>query len=352
MLQKQIIFPAALLILASCVNSGKERASVFDISGMELLAGTELCVDAEIMSPRGIYIFDDNLLVLDKYDDKQITLVSLEDNKTERILMSGNGPHECGVIGSLYNYPEEKIIGIYDRMRRRYSRYSYANGWEFGDHTLAGRVDVAPAQGVYTLVPYVDGYIANGLFGNDMFCFMDNDFSVIGTFGRYPGDNASLGTSGFMHKNQTLLHVGRADRLFVAAGVYNDWLSFYREEDDGFVLLREYFSFDSDLDIASVSVQGSTYTSNQENDRTMLAYRALCSTPGNVYALYRGIRSKDKEEPGNKNYIFRFNTDGEYLEGYILDETLLSIAVDDKDEYLYAVASSSGGEARLMKYRL
>lgn len=99
MLQKQIIFPAALLILASCVNSGKERASVFDISGMELLAGTELCVDAEIMSPRGIYIFDDNLLVLDKYDDKQITLVSLEDNKTERILMSGNGPHECGEIG-------------------------------------------------------------------------------------------------------------------------------------------------------------------------------------------------------------------------------------------------------------
>lgn len=339
-------------IILSCNNYPDGQISAFDVSDMTSINGEEVCIDTDIMSPRSLYLFKDRLFLIDKYEDMNVTMISLDDYSSSRVLPSGNGPHEFLRIASFHSTIDNTSLGVYDNRKQKYVTYKTEEEYKFSDETLIDEIKVTPIDGTYTLIPYKDGYIANGAFDNNMFTYMNMDFSVINSFGQYPGDNASQGTHEFFQKNQTVIHVNHNSCTFVAAGVYNDWLTFYKEVDNRFVLSKEYFTYDSDVTTSSTSIQGITQISNKENENTVRGYRALCSSSNYIYALYWGIKSVDIGSPNNKCYILKFTNNGDYINGYIVEDLLRYIAVDEEDEYLYAITFSQTENEVLMKYKL
>lgn len=336
------------IFLSSCTAEAHNKVSTFNFTEAIPTKGTVLNINVDLMMPRRLFLFDDELFLIDKYDGHHLTRISMRDMSCERMAISGNGPNEFIRIDALYQNTENKTICIYDNLKQVFSIYDYTRGWEFNDKTLIDNIKVLPQNKMYSLVPYKDQFVVNGIFGHQMFALLKPDFSIMGTFGRYPGDASLLGSYEFYLKNQTIIHTSEDDRCFVAAGFYNDWLSFYHEKAGKLVLQKEYFSYDSELSTMTMSTGNATQSTCVETDKTIRAYRDICSTGNYIYVLYWGVPALQMYNDGNECYVFKFNYEGELCKSYVIDGLLSTIAVDGNDEIMYAVTLADNPQ--LMRY--
>lgn len=343
-----------ILLFVTACTGGNNKDVCFDFSAMKPIKGEIIPMEIPLLAPRSIYIIEDKLFVIDKYDGRHLTQISLNDYSCQRMLNVGNGSNEYIRIENLHFDSDCRHIKIYDSVKRIISTYRYDTASLMSDETI---VDVADAMtlsnvGGYSLAMYGDSYIANGTFNEAMFAFLDREMNVLQTFGTFPGDNDGIGKPDFFLKNQTFICADERNRSFVAAGVYNDWLAFYQNEGGSFNLVKEYFANDSNLTTASESSDGITHFASQENSDTMRGYRALYPTDKFIYALYWGIRTDEIADSANRCYIMKFTHDGQYQEGYVLQGLLRSFVVDEENRNLYAITFSQTEDEMLVKYEL
>ncbi|MGM9785421.1 MAG: BF3164 family lipoprotein [Candidatus Cryptobacteroides sp.] len=319
---------------------------------MKPISGERLQTELPLLNPRSIHLAEDQLFIIDKYDGKHLTQISLNDLKCQRVLNVGNGPNEYIRIETLCFNSTDRHVKIYDSVKRVISSYRYDNPLSLSEETLEGVADAGHLSnmGAYSLAMIGDSYVANGTFGDMMFALLDSEMNIIQIFGVYPGDNEGIGSPEFFLKNQTFICADEQTQSFVAAGVYNDWLAFYQNIDGQLCLVKEYFGYDSNLITASNSSDGITHFKSQENSDTMRGYRALYSSGEYIYALYWGIRSERMLDSDNNCYILKFTNDGKYKEGFVIKGLLRSFVVDEKNNSIYAISFSQTEDEVIIKY--
>ena len=328
----------------------------FPVDGFKELKGEDFLPDVFWGKPVGIWMVEDRLVVTDKYEGKLLTVVDLEaNNHVSRVGNVGNAPNEFLNIRQLTYQPDSRSLGVYDGMARNYTFYKIDNDGDivFDNRHLLHKVPFTDGRFIYDIIPLGDCFLTNGCFDGKQFALLDKSGSLLEFFGEYPGDQSGINDGmSFFLKNQTMLQPNLAQDRFVAAGTYNDWLVFYKQENGKLQKLKEYFSIDSNLS-TTVSKEGSTtYYGSAVTEQTFRTYLYLTTTANYVYALYFGLEEGKMTDPHTPCYVLKFDWNGELKDGYIMDCLLLSIAVDEVNQAIYGVTFPGMENSKMVKYEM
>ena len=312
LIYKHILF-LLLLLCISCTSVSNNKI-MFPTKNFKTIKGKQILSDLFIGRPLKMNIVDNKLLMIDKYEGKQITMIDLiNTNKIERIANIGEGPNE---------FLHRKV------------RFN--------------------ADCPYDIVAFGDYFLANGCFNAKQFALLNSKADIIAEFGVFPGDNTGVEVeNSFFLKNQTTLCTNLDQSRFVAAGYFHDQLVFYRFENNKIIKVREYFSMNAKMVSRHTKDGNQDIYSSSENDETTRTYRMLYSTKEHIYALYWGIANKDFGKTGKVCYILKFDWNGNLKEGFKVNNLLKNIAIDEISNCIYAVTyPEDERESILMKYEM
>ena len=343
----------ASLALNMACNSNTAGQYPFPIAGSKELSGPEVLPPMPLMSPRSLYLFPGNILVLDKYDGELATRIPIDNpNLATRVFRIGNGPNEFLKLSNLYYDPASEELEVVDGglrkcYRLKYNRQLNVDGGDvLSVNTFSDKVDL------FTLVPFRGGYFSNGCFGAKMFTIFDKDLNELVVFGDYPGDQEGIGTRAFFLRNQTTLAVDPSGQYFCAAGVYTDWLVIYKVTGDHVTVNMELFTGDAALETISHTTKRGTSNSVVETGETRRTYRTLYAGNHYLYALYWGIKASEMEDADAPCYVVKFSYDGEQVETYRYNKLLYSIAVDEEQGKMYGITYSPLEDARMLAFSI
>lgn len=326
----------------SCTQAGNNRI-YFPASKMTGVNFKPTFPNVFVGIPRDFYIVENNLMILDEYEGKQLTLVDLnKPSNVQRLGTKGQGPNDFLRISNLSYNPQNGTLHVFDEYARRQSSYSVKDRKVvFNDANL--RKKTLLGNTIYNVIPFGDLFVTNGNFDGKQFALLNEKAEVVEKFGIFPGNKDAINTGvAFYLLNQNRLVVNPQETHFAAAGFMNDHLVFYVKKGDSVEKLKEYFNYDTEA-TPSVRDQGKgKLYGYSENENTMRAYIDVYATETHLYALYLGLSNADLQKGGNSPcYILKFDWNGNFISGYKSDVLLLSFAVDETNGKIYAATRPS-----------
>lgn len=344
------LFVASMVLGVNPANAQKEANRLyFPSKDIKEIRMKPVSPEVFVGIPRDLYIVEGNLLILDSYEGKHLTLVDLQGPfKERRIGSQGQGPNEFLRISELSYNSEMKLLRVFDEYARRQSSYSVAGrNVVFNDANLKGKVLLPNTT--YQVISLGDSFVANGNFDGKQFALLDGQSQIVETFGVFPGskDAVNAGLS-FYLLTQNRMVANPRETHFAAAGFMHDQLVFYKKEGKSVKKLREYFNFDVTATPSVSNQNGGQLYYFSENESTMRAYIDLYATDAHLYVLYLGLSKADLEKKGHPCYILKFDWESNFVGGYKSDTLLQCFAVDEVNRKIYAVTSVYGGDESML----
>ena len=329
-----------LLLIAGC---GRNEEKLFPFEDFRRLEGRAVCEDMLVGRPSRLTVIDSLLIFSDKLDDRLVTIANPKSGESRRAVFTGRGPGEMMMIRRISYDSNAKTIRLFDNNANRLTTFSATRGFSdlFSVSSIEDVIDFSYDNVPFEMVPFGDGYIANGNFDGRQFSLLDGNGRSTGYFGVYPGNNDDVGSGdAFFMKNQTLMAVKPDQSRFAAAGYSNDQLVFYKAEKSGVPQkTREYFTFDADVE--TMTHEYGVRVINKPE--TVSAYMCLYPTDKYLYASYKGRTIEEMMNPDIEkvNYILKFDWDGKFIEGYVVGN-IDDFAVDETAGRLYAFVYEDG----------
>lgn len=325
----------------SCAKAERNRM-YFSTDNIKNVRFKPVVPDIFVGIPRDLYIVENNLLILDTYEGKQLTVVDLQNlSNIKRIGNRGEGPNEFLRISNLSYNSQNKILHVFDEYARRQSSYNVKDRKViFNDANLKKKTLLTNTT--YSVIPLGSCYVANGNFNGKQFALLNERAEIIEEFGVFPGNKDAINTGlAYFLLNQNRLVVHPQETHFAAAGFMNDQLVFYKKEGNSVKKLKEYFNFDAEA-TPSVRNQGKGKLYGcSENENTMRAYTDVYATNDYLYVLYLGLSNADLKKGNHPCYILKFDWKGNFIGGYKSGILLMAFAVDEVNKKIYAVTRPS-----------
>ena len=326
-----LVLSFLMLLVVSCDESNMNP--IFEFENYDKIESDFVITSNDSIflgRPYSLSLIKDNIVMYDFYDQKMLTWYSLADNKTKHNVSMGNGPGEF--IPPLYIFPfGDDKVKLYERSNGAFYTYKWSDVYNDNlknpisvDHlNLFGK----------NAVPCGQNYLLNNMQDDlNLFSLISPNGDVISRFGRFPGElNENMDSKSLHFLTQCLVGVDHSGGKIVAAGYMSDMLSFYKREGDEFVLYKEYFSKNADINIQKDA--SGWHTSPNEN--TLNTYLSLCFSKDKLFALYWGTKEGEKVE---KSYIQVFDLDGCFIKGFVASGCLRTIAVNETGEFLYGIS--------------
>lgn len=332
----------------SCARA-EDNKVYFPAENMKKVSFKPVFSDVFIGIPRDFYIIENNLLILDMYEGKHITLIDLKNSsEAKRIANKGQGPNEFLRIGNLSYDSTAGVLHVFDEYARNLSSYNVEERKiVFNDENLKQKVHLSNTT--YDVIPFGNNFVANGNFNGKQFVLLDEHGGIKDEFGVYPGkkDAINMGMAYYL-MNQNRLIANPQGTHFAAAGFMNDQLVFYKKEGNTVKKIKEYFNYDSEV-TPSIQKQGNGQLYGfSENDNTMRAYIDVYATDNYMYALYIGLSKSDLGKGDHPCYILKFDWNGNFIEGFKSNMLILSFAVDESNRKIYAVTRPWGDNESIL----
>lgn len=347
-------------------NSDMSRNS-FSLENSLDLKAVHICQNIIIKSPIKLVLANNNLLIAQFRHDSLISVINLDDeNNNYMTAPKGIGPHDFYDLQNLIVMPKDSIIAIHDRNYRKYSYYKINNDSVLLSDKTFIKNDFLKEKEMNTFpIPFDGDYVRYSINGRRMFTLNDKDLNILEAFGDYPGDypgNIIINKDHFPDfplSESDLFKLGHINRIIsnpqqnilVAAGVWNDWLIFYKKNLNKMVLIKEYYTHDTFTIVTEDPLgTGGKTIGPKFTEQTIASYQDLYATEQHLYALYYGFPELDKGNPDNTCYILQFDWDGNYQKAYHLQEVISHFAVDEERDCIYATYTAKGEDPVLLRY--
>lgn len=340
-----------LFIGTSCSNAINNKI-IFPTNNFNYIKGKQILPDLFIGNPLNMLLINNNLLLIDIYEDHQMTLIDTNDkNKVERIAKRGEGPNEFINIRNITYNSIDNSVCLFDGMTRSCSFYKMNNNSiKLDKNNFLKRIHFNENY-PYDIIPFNNKFLSNGCFDQKQFALFDDNENSILNFGIYPGDKNGIEIGNcFFLKNQTIITTSPDQEYFAAAGVFHDQLVFYKNEKNGkLTKIKEYFSIDSKMNTNQIKDGETTQYSSSETPETTRTYRVLYPTNSFLYALYWGIQNKDINN-NNICYILKFDWNGNLKAGFKIAQRLNTFAIDENRNCICGIAYPEDEECILLQY--
>lgn len=344
-------FFAAIFFLgvAGCASSFQRDNNIISFSTADFHHLVSVTRNDSIFlgSPNHVYFINNDIWMIDKYDNYQLSIINKEESK--RVAPKGQGPNEfLNIYNITYNSAENSIC-VYDDAASSCIFYRADSLKALTDINYIGQVKFRDIR-TNTVIPYRDHFITNGCFKGKCFAVIDS-VSIKNAFGDYPGEKSDIEDeeSNFL-KNQTIITTSPKQNYFVAGGVYNDWLVFYETNGLSFKKTNEYHSYDSKLDCHTEKDVEYTYYTTTETPQTIRAYRDFCASENYLYALYWGLSKEMLDEGERCCYILKFDWKGNILDGFKSDILLKTFCVNNAGNRIYAITYPQNEESKYVEF--
>ena len=364
-----------LLFISACYNSANKTCEnngiLSQTEDYNEILGEPVNSDIIIKSPTKLLIIGNYLLIAQFRQDSLIQVVDLRmKEEPYMIAPKGAGPHDFYDIKNLVFLSNDSLLGIYDVNFRKYAYYYVKGDKLVLDATTFDRSDyLNPKEFNCNPTPFGDYFVMSMCQDADVLALCDKELNVINYFGRYPGaypgendiNPAHFADFSFSDSDlfklshyQHIITNPQQDRVAVA-GMWSDWLAFFKQEADTMKQTASFFSYDSFTIVSDDpfnSGSSGRVLGPKHSTKTIASYQDLYATERHLYALYYGFPELDKDNPENTGYILQFDWDGNYQKAYHLKEVINRFAVDEERNCIYATYTPKGEDPVLLKYDL
>ncbi len=322
----------------------------FDMEDFMEIHGIPILEEAEILNPQNITAVDSGILLQDYHDPYFLQFYqNSADSEPQQLAVKGNGPNEFVNIRNIYFNPIVSQLFIYDNQQRRAISHKISGKNKVIEVDSSSMVSLSKCKG-YEIAPLKDGYVTNGVFSGKPFARLDHDGNVMNTFGSFPVDSVEITDPiAFFLVYQNMIITNPQGTRLVAASYLSDWLSFY-DLADGDRLIKEYFTYPPKV---TTKQPDKTTTSVVMDDETKSTFTCLAATEEHFYALYDGRTEKElRDNKFESKFILKFNWNGDFVEGYKVNDRLSCFSVTNDDSRILGIVYSDDGEPSIMEYRI
>lgn len=324
--------------MPQCANPKKE----FDyMKNVIYLKGEPLQIEQLIGQPNDIFHIDSLLVYCDRYDGKSISVFDLKNNYfVGRFISEGQGPNEVIPLLHLITYPQKDKLYTYQRDAAIISIF------DVPDFNIQNNIKISSSTPwrPFEIQKTKDYYIGMGIFDNGRFGVYDCDGNFLYTGGVYPYEGENLESSKAFLMYQGPLCTNPDNNCFVSASSYCDNISFYEITENSIIILKEYYSYNSTVDVTHRVII---------KDNTIINYTWAYGTNSFCYMLFSGetFSSNNKRARGG-HYIIVFDWKGNYIKTFNVDYKIFSLCVDETNNCIYACAQEENGDYIIVRLKI
>ena len=352
-----IVFFMAMAIV-SCRHDTSSWHPVNERLSFKELKGERVFENMEFIFPQRLATIGDKLLIQDSNmpDGKMFVALDIENAKSPVYVGSqGVGPGEFLNPRVIDYSTYDSCLYIYDAMLHKGRLFKVSpDSFNISTSNMVREFSF-PSVSVSDNHRISSGFVTQVVGDGMMFTLVDTLGKIVTRFGTYPGDNAGINTSPlkFSIGHQTLTTANNKKGRFVSAGVTSDWLAFYSINDFSPELIREYFTFETPVDVTETQ-SGDNYTvSARDNNSTRTCFTQLLPTPDYVFAVYAGSTEQEREDgTAHKVVVMKFDWDGTLIKGYVIPDRSGAKAISQDGKYLYAVVPTDDDNMIIKRYFL
>ena len=339
-----------LIILLGCSNSQEKWYATFDpASNTQTIYAIDSMYGVEMARPYEMILKENILYLEDQKLEKFIHLIDV--NKMSVIKsggVKGKGPGELIAVYGNMSFKKNELW-FYDGKLGKYLGYHI-------DSLKSDNKSYRPVSNELKIDPNLELFKLNWLSDSVVtgYGFSENAYKF--TF--YNIKNNTETHKGQLPPNPdntpNRIHKQAYDGIFkikpngektAFVNLYTDLVEIYNLNNDSTFRLRTSNPFDPLFEI----IDRNGFLIMGLSGETRLGYRSLYVTEKNIYALFSG-QTMDESQIEKNIFIHTFNWDAEFEKTFKLDRSVISIAVDSNDEYLYAIVDSE--TPSIYKYKL
>lgn len=338
----------------SC-RENKEVGVLDNLDGFEVVKSEHILDSCRFLSPFTLTMAGNTLLVSENQAEGMLGAFDLN-NETALggIGMRGRGPNEFMNMRVVRYSDQDSLLFILDTGSRKASYFKFnPENPMLSENNLVKLLDLKSAN-AHDIQPSKYGLITDVVNGDDLFALLDDNGGVKYTFGKYPGDNKGIENPiEFLMAHQALFCTNPGGNKFVLAGAFSDWVAFYNIKADSAELSKEYFTFETPVNVHSSGDEGEQIVSMRYLPETKLVFTQLIPTDNYVYIVYSGATNAEIEAGEKKpKSILKFNWDGEFINGYRLDVNTITESVTSDDKYIIASTEDEDGNFRILRFTM
>lgn len=340
-MKKKVLIIPLLLLLLSCREQAKDNTVEISLpSTGTVLEGTPRNIPFDLYRSAKIHIAGDKLIVFDDVPKGFFKVLSLSDSTKHYTFGNiGQGPDEFPFIDKECLNVEGSMLSILSRNKL----YRY----EIGDSSFVSQSSATPANDLLlTSVNPVNNlkYVGNltYIYNNDIqtsdheFCLQDLAGNEKRTFGEITDEEHEMET------RQKDIHFAKAACANALSGRFA-----------AFYYFRPLFKIFDNKGCLLKTVKIDLPAGEQPGNGKIW-FTEPYATPHRLYVLWIG---KSKEEVGNDLNSFRpellvFDWEGNLQQKMTLDKPVITFAVSDTDDTLYAVSFAEEDLNHIYQFRL
>ncbi|NDV81663.1 BF3164 family lipoprotein [Bacteroides sp. 51] len=279
-------------------------------------------------------ILQDSILLLNDFKlDPMITVLNLNNNSTvSTFLQKGEGPNDC--IPPVQLQRLDDSIYILERQTAVLNKFQYSM---INDGNVNLEKIWQSNNFPNTFVPLNDTvFMATMINSKSRFVLIDKKGEDVGNFGEYPclspGENGYDNISKSMFHQTFLLKKRMENKIAAMASHVLELYSY--DEKYNFNLERQIL-FSKYEYSPSTSSDMNSITSSENTDRGAMCFY---NTDKYIYVVYNPENERLYMHPEKrKNELWIFDWDGNPIKALLPDKDITTIAVDEKDNYIYGV---------------
>lgn len=328
-----------ILMFTSCIHGekyeGTESFTWNDFTEVRSLQGTTLSFDSLVMCPTDILVRDSILLLIDKYEDRQIQLYNLDTmKKIGSRINSGQGPND--VLQPIFMGSDNENLRISDMVTSRVLEYSLID--------FIKNEKTEPLTRIQTekrMMPCVEQ------MGNDIYGYIMSPKHQIAIFDtmdgklkqeivEFPESSITYTDTERMDAYYMNFATNDRDRLAVCYSM-TDLISFYRK--DG-TLIKQIHGPEGFFPYFKEIHHGEVVTSSMDRDRNRDAYFSPVNVGNQLFVLFDGEHVSAPDHDMLCEYILTFTWDGIPQMAYKLDDPVFAFTVDAEKRKIYGISNS------------
>ena len=325
-----------ILLFLGCKESDNNEDF---FSGIKNIKGEIVNTDALIGRPAGLCCTDTRLFILDRYENRFLTIIDTKNNKSlGRELTIGGGPGEVSaapVFVTLSN--NGKQLDVYQRNTFKYCTYDFTD--DKLSHIETINIERSPAN----IVAIENGFVGIGMmYENGRYGIYNNQGDLIQETGVYPNYDKSMDHHSRFFIDQGHLCSHPNGTHFALGTIYSDNVEFFSSKNGEIKLLKRYGK-----GIVNGKMENNLLIIDKSN---ITGYKGTYTSEKYCYMLYSGKPYGDNPNQSlwSEN-IFVFDWNGNFVKSYRLDNEVRHFCVDEINNVIYGVVTQES-EYAIMKF--
>lgn len=327
----------ALIFCAGCTNEIKIRVNDSAVQfnsfpSTDSLTFTAIS-DELLEEPKAMILYQDKLIIgtFCKGRDKHVAIFSLSENRVLKEMIGyGQGPEE--MLACNIGFYEDKIW-LYDMTKKRIGIVP-VDSFLMYDRPIVSQQKLE--HNYYTVAMFSDSIMlgTNDLTNSSKISRINLNTGSISRCGDYAHLPNNIPLSASIDAANSYISVNPVTKDILLSYRYTDMIEIYSP--DGKLKHALHGPANFDIDFQAKTGENHGFMAKTRNTRK--AYVNTYVTEKNIYLLFSGCKRSEKNwSYGTELHVFSW--DGRPLKRYLLEDPLLSFAIDESSQIIYAFSS-------------